>query len=277
MCRFIFIFLLWNYATRVDTVSIADAPALRPTRIVNGEEVRDGEVTWQISLQLSLAVSGQARQRTMSHFCGGAIINSQWAITAAHCVYQKMYITSDNLFIVFNTTNMKLPDAANIGVEKIFSANYNEKTKENDLALLKLKESIYNVTESFGAVSLPSESFDPSGDCVVSGWGYKKANAGYTPDHLMAANVTILTDEDCQQRFSPHYTIYPGMICAGGKEKDACQGDSGGPLVCKSSTGQNVLTGIVSWGIGCATPHIPGVYTKVAKYMDWINKIMADN
>jgi hypothetical protein len=39
----------------------------------------------------------------------------------------------------------------------------------------------------------------------------------------MAANVTILTDEDCQQRFSPHYTIYPGMICAGGKEKDACQ------------------------------------------------------
>jgi hypothetical protein len=39
----------------------------------------------------------------------------------------------------------------------------------------------------------------------------------------MAANVTILTDEDCQNRFSPHYTIYPGMICAGGNKTDACQ------------------------------------------------------
>lgn len=261
--------------TRASTASIADVPALRPTRIVNGEEVGDGEVTWQISLQLS--IGGSVRQRIMSHFCGGAIINDRWAITAAHCVYQKMYITSENLFVVFNTTNMKLPDVPNIGVEKIFSANYSPDTKENDLALLKLKDSIYNTTEPFGAVSLPSESFKPSGDCIVSGWGYQQVNGGSTPDHLMAANVTILTHEDCQNRFSPKYTIYPGMICAGGNSTDACQGDSGGPLVCKSSTGQNVLTGIVSWGIGCATPNIPGVYTEVAKYATWINKIMSEN
>lgn len=48
-------------------------------------------------------------------------------------------------------------------------------------------------------------------------------NGGRIPDQLMAANVTILTREDCQQRFGPRYTIYDGMLCAGGDDKDACQ------------------------------------------------------
>ena len=47
--------------------------------------------------------------------------------------------------------------------------------------------------------------------------------------------------------------------------KDSCQGDSGGPFACN-----NKLTGIVSWGAGCADPDYAGVYTRVANYVDWI-------
>ena len=60
------------------------------------------------------------------------------------------------------------------------------------------------------------------GSCLVSGWGYSRSGAGSTADKLMAANVTILTHEDCQQRFN-HKSVYPGMLCAGGEDTDACQ------------------------------------------------------
>ena len=61
-----------------------------------------------------------------------------------------------------------------------------------------------------------------------------------------------------------------GLIDGG---KDACKGDSGGPLTCVID-GQPVLTGIVSWGAGCAQEGHPGVYVDVAQYVGWIEETM---
>lgn len=44
-----------------------------------------------------------------------------------------------------------------------------------------------------------------------------------------------------------------------------------------NDSGTILLAGIVSWGIGCATPNIPGVYTEIAKYSSWINKTISEN
>ena len=47
--------------------------------------------------------------------------------------------------------------------------------------------------------------------------------------------------------------------------KASCQTDSGGSFICNSK-----LAGVVSWGIGCTRPDLPGVYTNVKTYVDWI-------
>ena len=54
------------------------------------------------------------------------------------------------------------------------------------------------------------------------------------------------------------------------------KGDSGGPLVSKQGL-QWVLSGVVSFGIGCALPNFPGVYARVSEYQAWINSIITTN
>lgn len=41
-----------------------------------------------------------------------------------------------------------------------------------------------------------------------------------------------------------------------------------------SDTGRYKLIGIVSAGIGCARPSLPGLYTRVASFLPWINAQM---
>merc|ERR1719215_954818 len=85
-----------------------------------------------------------------------------------------------------------------------------------------------------------------------------------------AYDSNTLDNDTCNARQHYNGGILPGMFCAGliGEGgKDACQGDSGGPVLLN-----NEIVGATSWGIGCAYPNYPGVYTDVAMFRDWIDE-----
>ena len=53
------------------------------SRIVNGTLASFGQIPWVVSLRIELA--GEDSQSF--HFCGGTLLNSEWVITSAHCVF----------------------------------------------------------------------------------------------------------------------------------------------------------------------------------------------
>ena len=89
---------------------------------------------------------------------------------------------------------------------------------------------------------------------------------------MQHVQVPTITNAACKQHYYGVSKITKAMICAGylGEGgKDSCQGDSGGPLVCNFN-GLAVITGVVSFGNGCATPDYPGVYSSTNRVVQWI-------
>ncbi len=65
------------------------------------------------------------------------------------------------------------------------------------------------------------------------------------------------------------------QLCSGGECKGTCDGDSGGGLFCKIS-GRWQIAGIVSYGDVACDPKMPGVYTRLSKFHDWISDCIQD-
>ena len=116
-------------------------------------------------------------------------------------------------------------------------------------------------------VCLPNKKLNiRKGFGVISGFG--EMETGLNSNDLLWARIEMLSKSKCKR--GPNRDELTGnMICAGGGKVDSCQGDSGGPLIVNIER-KLTLVGVTSWGYGCGIEGSPGVYTKVANYIDWI-------
>ncbi|XP_035696223.1 trypsin-2-like [Branchiostoma floridae] len=236
-------------------------------RIVGGSNANHGAWPWQVSLRW--APSG------IGHFCGGALLNKRWVLTAAHCVDDgfKPYVTMGDSSLTGDDGTERTIITRRVFIHPSYGFGY-------DAALLQLKKRV-RFSQYIRPVCLPGSSSTappPGTVCSITGWGTTSEGASSLPDHLQEADVPIVSDSDCSGAYAPWFDL-TSEICAGYMAGgiDSCQGDSGGPLVCESAAGTYFLHGLTSWGYGCARPDKPGVYARVTAFVDWIRTTIRDN
>ncbi|XP_049826368.1 atrial natriuretic peptide-converting enzyme [Aethina tumida] len=214
-------------------------------------------------------------------YCAGVLIADQWVLTASHCVGNHSDVSGWKIQLGITRRHSHAFYGQKMRVKRVVPhPMYNlGVAHDNDIALFQLSSRV-SFHELLLPVCLPPahKQLHPGTVCTVIGWG-KKEDTGvseYEPE-INEVEVPILNRDLCNA-WLRELNVTDGMICAGYKEggKDACQGDSGGPLLCrdKSDSDRWFVGGIVSWGIKCAHPHLPGVYAYVPKYIPWIHQQM---
>lgn len=243
-------------------------PDQRSGEIVGGRNAIPGQQNWQISLQFNFG--GQ-----FSHICGGSILTAEWVVTAAHCVdgtapSSLRVVVGDHRRLVAENIE-QFASLAQIVVHP----DYDPFTITNDIALIRLSAPlILDPARRSGTIALfthddSAAGLDAPGTMSrITGWG-TTAEGGSLATVLKVADVPVISDEEAREAYGDdmHDTMLAAAFPQGGV--DACQGDSGGPLVLQTPDGPK-LAGLTSWGIGCARAGLPGIYTEVKHFVDFI-------
>jgi len=228
--------------------------------VIGGTEAIPGEFPWQAQL----SVPG------FSHWCGGSVLDTQWVLTAAHCVVGH---PASDFTVRLGVHRRSMPDA-NVQTRSVQQVirhpSYNAATIENDLALLQLSSPV-TYTPRVQPISLRTGSTAISAPAKVSGWGQTTSTSA-SSDVLMKAVLPVVANATCNAAGTLSLTVQPTMICAGflGGDSGGCHGDSGGPLVVERNTfsGGYEQIGIVSWGVPVCTSYT--VFTRLSAFTSWI-------
>ncbi|KAM4735805.1 complement C1r subcomponent-like [Anableps anableps] len=249
-------------------------------RIIGGNDATEDTIPWQALVNIH------------SSRGGGMIIADRWVLTAAHVVMTNGQVaTPESVNIYLGHTDVhRLLETPSLNASAIFvHPQYNNPdylNYNNDIALIKLK---YPVTfsASIMPLCLPAEddTYDTGMMGLVSGFGITgNGTKREGTNKLKYVHIPVVQQERCSNSLKGTHgtstpTLTDNMFCAGTPEggRDSCQGDSGSAFTLQSENGRFWAAGIVSWGIGCGKKGMYGFYTKVANYVDWINKIMQEN
>ncbi|XP_072020742.1 serine protease 30-like [Amphiura filiformis] len=244
-------------------------------KIVGGKVSEHGQSPWMVMFW-----SKYLRKPV----CGGVLLNQRWIVTAAHCFSPPRGLNSsdtDSFEIRLGEHSTTDDDGTEVIVglkTVIINPNFDKDTYDSDIALLKLRQPV-TYTDYISPLCIPSKLqmqrfLRPGKNGFVTGWGAIDETGDYSRD-FKRVRLSIVSQQFCANAHQ-RYIITSNMFCAEATDRDACKGDSGGPFAIKDGS-QWYLVGLVSWGIGCARPRLPAVYTRVQPFNQWIDDVIADD
>lgn len=144
-----------------------------------------------------------------------------------------------------------------------------------DIAVMWLEKDLV-FSPSVQPIRLPEQN-----EVIVHGTTVRVAGWGYTSDaylypgisrNLKSITINVISNKRCNLLYKGK--VLSDMLCASSEncDKDTRMGDSGGALV--AGDNQTTQIGVVAWGRQSMHRNYPGVYTRVASYVNWIKSVM---
>ncbi|TVQ09583.1 MAG: autotransporter domain-containing protein [Leptolyngbya sp. DLM2.Bin27] len=245
------------------------------SRIVGGEVVvsdTPGTLVYPWMTPLLFTPGGVFDPSNPIQFCGGTFLGPNHVLTAAHCINNAAFNNPESISVGvgFQSLSGDAASAQVIPVSQIIIHPSGQvgSIETADIAILVLSEPAN--LDNF--ITFNQVEIQPGTVATVIGWG-TLFSGGPSSDDLREVTVPVVPLDQCEANLAGFLpAVDATMLCAGLAEggQDACQGDSGGPLFITDGQNRPVQIGVVSWGIGCALPGLPGVYADVAALADFI-------
>ncbi|KAJ0064725.1 hypothetical protein NL108_012653, partial [Boleophthalmus pectinirostris] len=182
-------------------------------KIIGGLEVLPNTLKYQGAL-LALVASQERKP-----YCGCTLIAAEWAVSAAHC-----WRPTSAMMLVFGEHNLWTIEGFEqfFNVSKIYLHNFNFRTYNNDIMLIKLSQPAI-INAYVEPAPLPTTSTPPlhADMCTVSGWGVTSLYNPQLSDNLRAVDVQLYPSCD----YFYWGRVNSNMLCAGHRfgGRDACQ------------------------------------------------------
>ncbi|KPM11767.1 Sar s 3 allergen (serine protease-like protein 18), partial [Sarcoptes scabiei] len=163
----------------------------------------------------------------------------------------------------------------------IIFPRYRNKTRQNNIALIKTKTNMTLDGQESKAIELPRVVYEPpiGQNVLVSGYGdvdekpIKKPIEDPSKYDLKAANFTVKNRSECKLKYSDKYTENETFCAQGCSGVYIERGDIGDPAVQKNETKIDVLAGLVSYA-DLAMKNSLTIFIKVGSYVFWIQDVM---